>query len=97
MYVMYEPLKTFAYLSAAPFVAAMALGLRFLWYYFTVGAPGKVQSLIAMAVLFTLSFLLMVLGILADLIHGSRLLVEDALYRTRVLELRQGDKDRSAK
>jgi hypothetical protein len=50
-----------------------------------------------MAVLFTLSFLLMVLGILADLIHGSRLLVEDALYRTRVLELRQGDKDRSAK
>jgi len=88
MYVMYEPLKTFAYLSAAPFVVATALGVRFLWYYFTVGAPGKVQSLIAMAVLFTLSFLLMVLGILADLIHGSRLLVEDALYRTRALELR---------
>jgi len=95
MYVMYEPLKTFAYLSAAPFLVAMLLGLRFLWYYFTVGATGKVQSLIVMAVLFTLSFLLMVLGILADLIHGSRLLVEDALYRTRLQELREYDRRRS--
>ena len=90
MYVMYSPLKTFAVLSAVPFLIAMVLGIRFLVFYFSSGrASGHVQSLIVMAVLFTLSFLLMVLGILADLIYGSRRLVEDALYRTRLMELRE--------
>ena len=89
MYVMYEPLKTFAYLSALPFLVATFFALRFLWFYLGgEGASGHVQSLIAMAVLFMLSFLLMVLGILADLIYNSRRLTEDALYKTRLMELR---------
>lgn len=90
IYVMYEPLKTFLYLSALPFVVALFLAVRFLWFYFAGdGAAGHIQSLIAMAVLFTLSFLLTVLGILADLIYNSRRLTEDALYRTRLMELRE--------
>ncbi len=92
--VMYEPLKTFAVLSALPFFVALALGARFLYYYFSssAGAAGHVQSLIAMAVLFTLSGLLMVLGILADLIYGSRRLVEEALYRARKMEFNSRDR-----
>jgi len=90
MYIMYEPLKTFAYLSALPFIVAMVLGIRFLWNYISrEGVAGHIQSLIAMGVLFSLSFLLMVLGILADLIYNSRRLTEDALYKTRLMELRQ--------
>ncbi len=89
IYVMYEPLKTFTWLSALPFLIATVLGLRFLGYYLFVyeGGAGHVQSLIVMAVMFMLSFLLFVLGVLADLIYGSRRLVEDALYRSRKLEL----------
>lgn len=95
MYVMYSPLKTFALLSAVPFVVAMYFGVRFLVAYFTSrGGAGHIQSLIAMAVLFTLGFLLMVLGILADLIYGSRRLVEDALYRTRRMELREPESEK---
>ena len=95
MYVMYSPLKTFALLSAVPFIVATVLGVRFLLAYFTShGGAGHIQSLIAMAVLFTLSFLLMVLGILADLIYGSRRLVEDALYRTRRMELREPESEK---
>lgn len=97
MYVMYEPLKTFACLSAVPFVVAVLIGFRFLYRYFMYPRAGNIQSLIAMAVLFTLSFLLMVLGILADLIYGSRRLVEDALYRTRLQELREHERERSSK
>ena len=94
IYVMYEPLKTFAYLSAVPFIIAMLLGVRFLWYYFEGGAAGHIQSLIAMTVLFVLSFLLMVLGILADLIYISRRLTEDTLYRTRRQELREREREK---
>ena len=69
------------------------------------GQPTKIGSrrrkayalLFAMAVLFTLSFLLMVLGILADLIHNSRRLTEDALYKTRLMELRERRKQPSEK
>ncbi len=94
IYVMYEPLKTFTWLSAVPFFAAAVLGLRFLVYYFFVfeGGAGHVQSLIAMAVLFMMSFLLMVLGIIADLIAASRRLTEDTLYRTRQFELRERER-----
>ena len=96
IYVMYEPLKTFAYLSIPPFVVAMFLGVRFLYLYFAGDRPsGHLQSLIAMSVLFMMSFMLMVLGILADLIHGDRRLVEDVLYRTRRLELEEHRRRRS--
>ncbi len=91
IYVMYEPLRTFAWLSAVSFFAAFALGVRFIVYYITspVGSAGAghVQSVIVMAVLAMLSFLLMVLGVLADLIYNSRRLTEDTLYRIRREEL----------
>ena len=95
IYVMYEPLKTFASLSLVAFLLAGVLGLRVAWFYFMTpeGGAGHVQSLIVMAVLFTLSFLLMVLGVLADLIYSSRRLTEDALYRTRRMELERRKND----
>ena len=92
--VMYEPLKTFAYLSLVPFLMGTGLGVRFLWSYFTTDSPGKVQSMIVAAVLFMLSFLLMVLGIIADLIYGSRRLVEESLYRSRKQELAESRRDK---
>ncbi len=96
IYVMYEPLKTFAYLSVLPFLAAVFLGGRFMYFYFLGDRPsGHLQSLIAMSVLFMLSFVLMVLGILADLIHGDRRLVEEVLYRTRRLELDEQERRKS--
>ncbi|HUV39486.1 MAG TPA: glycosyltransferase family 2 protein [Planctomycetota bacterium] len=98
MYVMYEPLKTFVYLSMVPLVVALFLGVRFLWYHMSRGgAAGHVQSLIVMAVLFMLSFLLIVLGILADLIYNSRRLTEDALYKTRLMELEQREREKSGR
>lgn len=93
IYVMYEPLKTFAFLSTVPLAAAVCIGVRFLYYLMKAGPAGHIQSLIAMGVLFTLGFLLLVLGILADLIYSSRRLVEDTLYRTRLMELREREKE----
>ncbi|MCC6747268.1 MAG: glycosyltransferase family 2 protein [Deltaproteobacteria bacterium] len=91
IYAMYKPLKAFAYLSSALFLAGAGLGLRFLYYHFTSPTnAGKVQSLILAAVLLIVAFIVFVAGMLADLIAANRKLLEDALMRLRRLELGAG-------
>jgi hypothetical protein len=93
IYAMYEPLKVFTYIGLALFGAGFALSLRFLYYYFTETGVGHVQSLILSAVLMIVGFQVVLIGLVADVISGNRKLVEDLLYRFRVLELRLGQGD----
>ena len=46
------------------------------------------QSLIFSAVMMIVGFQILLIGLVADLIGGSRKLLEDLLYRVRSLELR---------
>ena len=87
IYAMYEPLKVFTYLGLAVFAAGLSISIRFLYYYFTGAGQGKLQSLIASAVLLIVGFQVLVIGLLADVISGNRKLLEDLLYRVRSLEL----------
>ncbi|MHC5060076.1 MAG: glycosyltransferase family 2 protein [Planctomycetota bacterium] len=83
-YVMYKPLRTFFYFSLAPGFAGLFLCLRFLYYFAILGSRGgKVQSLILAAMLLIVSFLLLSLGILGDLISANRRLIQDSLFATR--------------
>ena len=74
-------------------VAGILLGCRFLVaYLWTKGAgAGHIQSLILAAVLIIVGYQTLLIGLVADLIGGNRSLVEDMLYRVRVMELRMGD------
>jgi glycosyltransferase involved in cell wall biosynthesis len=89
IYAMYEPLKVFTYIGAALFFAGFALSLRFLYSYLFDFEQGKVQSLILAAVLMIIGFQVVLIGLLADVISGTRKLLEDLRYRVRSMELRE--------
>ena len=89
LYTLYEPLKTFAYLSLPFLLVGLYLLVRFFYFYFT-GATGvgrHIQSIAVGGTSLTIGFLLIMLGILGDLIATNRLLIEETLYRTKRQEL----------
>jgi glycosyltransferase involved in cell wall biosynthesis len=90
LYLVYEPLRTFFYLSLPFSVIGSLAILRFLYFQvFTeeVGIGRHVQSLVVGGTLLVMGFLLFILGVLADLISANRRLTEEALYRLRKLEI----------
>ncbi|MHC4476818.1 MAG: glycosyltransferase family 2 protein [Planctomycetota bacterium] len=88
MYTMYQPLKVFFYVGTALFFLG-ALGVsRFLYYFFTGGGGGHIQSLVLSGVLIVLGFMLLMIGLVADVVSFNRQLIEDTLYRVRKMELR---------
>jgi glycosyltransferase involved in cell wall biosynthesis len=90
VYAMYEPLKVFTYIGSVVFLAGFAISLRFLYFYVfstPAEASGKLQSLILSAVLMIVGFQVVLIGLLADVISGTRKLLEDLLYRVRRMEL----------
>ena len=83
-YVIYEPFKTFMTFAALFFLPGLYLGLRFLYFSFITKSGGAhIQSLILAAILFTLSGLMFVLGIIAELLGTNRKLHEEMLYLAR--------------
>jgi glycosyltransferase involved in cell wall biosynthesis len=90
LYLVYEPLRTFFYLSLPFSVIGSLTILRFLYFQLLtdqVGVGRHIQSLVIGGTLLTLGFLLFILGVLADLIASNRRLTEEALYRLRKLEI----------
>ena len=94
-YAMHEPLKIFLTLAALLFILGLIPVIRFLMFFFFGDPRGHVQSLILSAILLILSFLLVVIAILSDLISSNRKLIEEALWRIRRMESKKVDKDSS--
>jgi glycosyltransferase involved in cell wall biosynthesis len=86
-YATYAPLRTFLFLAALAFAAALAIFGRFLYYYAEYGARGHIQSLILGGLLATAAFQVAAIGILGDLLSANRRLLERVLLRVRRLEL----------
>ena len=88
IYAMYEPLKVFTYIGLFVFSGGVALGIRFLYYFFFVDRGiGHIQSLILAAVLMIVGFQVVLIGLLADVISANRKLLEELVYRVRSLEM----------
>lgn len=83
IFLMYEPLKVFSWLSLMPLLASAGLFARYLYFYGIGEGAGHVQSFIVAAVLALVAFQVLLLGLLADLIARNRRLNEDLLYRVR--------------
>jgi glycosyltransferase involved in cell wall biosynthesis len=94
IYAMYEPLKVFTYLGLTIFTAGLALALRYAYYVFYSEGFRHTGSLIAAAVLMIVGFMVLVIGLVADLISANRKLLEDLLYRVRTLELPPQERER---
>ena len=85
-YAMYEPLRVFTLVGLAIILAGLVLMLRFL-YFFALGYPGLVQSLLVGVGCVIVGFQVMLNGLLADLIAANRRLLEETLYRLRRAEV----------
>jgi hypothetical protein len=91
LYTLFEPLRTFFWVSVPFFLAGGGLILRFLYFYlhFYVteqsGVGRYVQSVVIGGTLLTLGFLFFLFGVLADLVATTRRLIEENLYRTKLL------------
>lgn len=88
-YITYKPLRTFCYLSLIPAVFGLAICFRFLYYYLTGNGAGHIQSIILAMILLLISFYLLVLGILADLLAVNRRLLEDMQFRIKKIEIKE--------
>ncbi|MBI4517284.1 MAG: glycosyltransferase family 2 protein [Deltaproteobacteria bacterium] len=87
IYALYEPLKVFSYVGGLMILFGTALGMRFLYYFFTAGGAGHLQSLMLTVLLIIVGFQIVLIGLVADLIGGNRYLIEDLLFRIRRMEL----------
>ena len=89
MYAMYEPLRVFFYIGLAISTIGMLPVIRFLYFYFTGGGDGHLQSLVLGGVLLIIGFMVLMIGLLADLISFNRQLTEITLEKIRKIELQQ--------
>lgn len=96
-YAMHEPLRIFLSLAAVFFLLGLIPGIRFLVFFFSGRPGGHVQSLILSAILLILSFLMVVMAILSDLISSNRKIIEEALWRIRRMENEDHAKDEGGK
>ena len=91
VYTMYEPLKVFMTAAAMLGFVALLIWGRFAYFYFVEDeGSGHVQSLILGAVLFIAAVQLAALGILGDVLAGSRVTQQRILERIRRVELQLG-------
>lgn len=100
---LYKPLKLFSAAAGLFLLAGIALGARFLYYFFfTERAGGHVQSLILAAVLILVGVLTFLMALLADLVSINRTLLEDLKLRGQPsavgsrLSARHADSERPA-
>jgi glycosyltransferase involved in cell wall biosynthesis len=87
--VVYRPFRFFALVGTLLFLAGLAGAARFLYFYFTEGGSGRVQSLILTAVLLLLGFQTWMMAFIADLLSVNRRLLEDLESRERARELKR--------
>lgn len=89
IFITYRPLKFFLTLGTAAFLIGFMIGVRFLIYYFAGEGAGKIQSLILAALLMSIGFQVIVLGIIADLIAVNRKMLEKLDWQVQNLALDQ--------
>lgn len=76
IFMTYKPLTFFVLPGGLFLLGGMLIGLRYLYYYITGNGSGHIQSLILGVISLNFGFMLVVLGLLADLISVNRKLLE---------------------
>jgi glycosyltransferase involved in cell wall biosynthesis len=90
VWALYEPLRAFMAVAAVFALVAAVIWARFL-YFFVIGeGSGHIQSLILGSTLFIVAVQLAALGVIGDILAGSRILSQRILERVRRVELQLG-------
>ncbi|MGD0613400.1 MAG: glycosyltransferase family 2 protein [Anaerolineales bacterium] len=95
IFMTYQPFNFFVIPGLISFAIGILIGLRFLYFYLTMGGQGHIQSLILAAVLLSLGGFLVITGLLADLISVNRKLLEKIDWQLQ--KILTDDKERNHK
>jgi glycosyltransferase involved in cell wall biosynthesis len=90
IYTLYEPLRAFLAAAALTALVGGVIWARFLWFFFFGDGQGHIQSLILGSTLFIVAVQFAALGVLGDILAGSRVLQQRILERVRRVELQVG-------
>ncbi|HLP57361.1 MAG TPA: glycosyltransferase family 2 protein [Candidatus Deferrimicrobium sp.] len=88
MVVVYRPFRFFLSLGLIFFLAGAFIELRYLYLWLTGSGSGHLQSLILGGVLIGISFQMVLVAFMADLLGVNRKLLEEIQYRLRKQELK---------
>jgi len=80
VYATYKALKVFSVIGVIIILPGLAGFVRFLYFYFTIGGEGHIQSLILSTMLIIIGFIVFMIGIVSDLVSSNRKLIEKVLY-----------------
>jgi glycosyltransferase involved in cell wall biosynthesis len=90
IYALYEPLRVFTAAAIVVALLSAAIWARFLWFFFSGEGEGHIQSLILGSTLFLVAVQFAALGVLGDILAGSRVIQQRILERVRRVELHLG-------
>ena len=90
IYALYEPLRVFVAAAAVVALVGAVIWVRFLWFFFSGEGEGHIQSLILGSTLFVVAVQLAALGVVGDILAGTRVLQQRVLERVRRVELHLG-------
>lgn len=93
IFVTYRPFQFFAVPGVVAFLAGLAIGVRFLYFFAAGQGAGHVQSLLLGVLLLGTGFFLVVVGLVADLISVNRKLLEEIDFRLQELQDRDARRD----
>ena len=86
VFVIYKPLKFFAFFGIIFTLAGMIAGIRFLWNLYEGNGEGHVQSVIFCALCIIVGLLFFMMGVIGDLIATNRKLLERIDLRLQRVE-----------
>lgn len=87
MYAMFQPLRFFLYISLILSLVGLIPIARFIFFYFSSGGAGHIQSLVLGGTFLMMGFITGTVGLVADLISHNRQLLEMTLEKVRKVEL----------
>lgn len=90
IYALYEPLRVFMAAAALVALVGAVIWVRFAYLFVTGEGSGHVQSLILGATLFIVAVQFAALGVIGDILAGSRVIQQRILERVRRVELQLG-------
>ena len=82
-YLLYNPRTIFIRLGTVAGLLGVYLMVRFLYFYFTVGGQGHVQSLVVSSVLLTAGMLLFILAVFSDIMRINRKMMQNMFSEWR--------------
>ena len=86
IYTVYKAFRVFLFLGIIVALPGLVGFIRFLYFYFTGGGEGHIQSLIFSSVFVICGFFIFILGIITELISSNRKMIEMMIYKIRKLE-----------